>query len=73
MTSMFGFRAGIATIVLLVAPAVAAGDVVTQWNEKPIASSAAAGGQNPLVVSRTMAIATADAYIAVFDSTGVSG
>jgi hypothetical protein len=43
-------RAATATVALLLAPAIAGADVVTQWNEKAIAS-ATAGGQNPLVVS----------------------
>jgi hypothetical protein len=60
---MFGVRGAIATVVLLVAPAVAPADVVTQWNEKAIASATAAG-QNPLVVSRTVAIV----HTAMFDA-----
>lgn len=60
---LFGFRGAIATVVLLLAPAVAPADVITQWNEKAIAS-ATAGGQNPLVVSRTVAIV----HTAMFDA-----
>ena len=58
-----GLRGGIATVFLLLAPAVASADVVTQWNEKAIAS-ATARGQNPLLVSRTVAIV----HTAMFDA-----
>jgi hypothetical protein len=60
---LFGFRRGLGTVVLLLAPAVAPADIVTQWNEKAIAS-ATAGGQNPLFVSRTLAIV----HTAMFDA-----
>jgi hypothetical protein len=56
-------RAAISTVSLLLAPVIACADVVTQWNEKAIAS-ATAGGQNPLVVSRTVAIV----HTAMFDA-----
>ena len=56
-------RAAISTITLLLAPVIACADVVTQWNEKAIAS-ATAGGQNPLIVSRTVAIV----HTAMFDA-----
>jgi hypothetical protein len=56
-------RAAVSTVTLLLAPAIACADVVTQWNEKAIAS-ATAGGQNPLFVSRTMAIV----HTAMFDA-----
>jgi hypothetical protein len=55
-------HAVISTAALL-APAIACADVITQWNEKAIAI-AAAGGQNPLVVSRTVAIV----HTAMFDA-----
>ena len=57
-------RAAISTVTLLLAPVIACADVVTQWNEKAIAS-ATAGGQNPLVVSRTVAIVHAAMFDAV--------
>ena len=56
-------RAVIASVALLLAPAVACADVIAQWNEKAIAS-ATAGGQNPLIVSRTVAIV----HTAMFDA-----
>ena len=56
-------RAVISTIALLLAPAIACADVIAQWNEKAIAI-ATAGGQNPLVVSRTVAIV----HTAMFDA-----
>ena len=56
-------RVAISTVTLLLVPVIARADVVTQWNEKAIAS-ATAGGQNPLVVSRTVAIV----HTAMFDA-----
>src|SRR4249920_916 len=60
---VFRFFRAVGAVACLAVPVVAPADVVTQWNEKAIAS-ATAGGQNPLVVSRTVAIV----HTAMFDA-----
>jgi len=60
---IFRFFATAAGVAFLVTPVLAPADVVTQWNEKAIATATAAG-QNPLVVGRTVTIM----HVAMFDA-----
>ncbi|HXX11721.1 MAG TPA: vanadium-dependent haloperoxidase [Burkholderiales bacterium] len=53
-----------AVVVLLMAPPAAHADVITQWNETAIAT-ATAGGQNPLVASRTVTMVQTAMFDAV--------
>ena len=62
--SIFSFRGTIVAVLLLVMPAIASADVITQWNETATAT-ATAGGQNPLVVSRTVAMVQTAMFDAV--------
>src|SRR5215813_5453289 len=53
-----------AAVVLLMAMPAARADVITQWNETAIAT-ATAGGQNPLVASRTVTMVQTAMFDAV--------